>query len=103
MNPRHWRERKLNSVKFILRSTIMAAACCAITGLVGCRRSPTFSIVGSFFPAWLVSMSVGVVLALVANRLLVRFRLDQEIVLPIVVYPCLALLFACTLWLIFFS
>lgn len=71
--------------------------------LAGCGQAPSFSILGSFFPAWLVCTVVGIVLAAIANRVLVRFKLDEQIAWSIVVYPCLALFFACTLWLIFFS
>ena len=45
----------------------------------------------------------GIILAVVANRIFFRFALDKEILWPIVVYPCLALFFACALWLILFS
>jgi YtcA-like protein len=71
--------------------------------IAGCRRAPTFNILGSFFPSWLVCLFMGIVLSVVANRIFTRFALDKEILWPIVVYPCLALLFACILWLIFFN
>ena len=73
------------------------------TTLAGCRRAPTFNILGSYFPSWLVCLFAGIVLAIVANRFLVRFALDKEILWPVVVYPCFVLLFACVLWLILFS
>jgi hypothetical protein len=71
--------------------------------LAGCRRSPTFNILGSFFPAWLICLFAGIILSAVANRIFVRFSLDKEILWPVVVYPCIALFSACALWLIFFS
>ncbi len=71
--------------------------------IAGCRRAPTFSILGSFFPSWLICLVAGVVIAAVANRVLVRFSIDKEILWPVIVYPCLTLLSACTIWLIFFS
>jgi hypothetical protein len=71
--------------------------------LGGCGRAPTFNILGSFFPAWLVCMIAGVAFAAVVNRILAYFKLDQAIPWTIVVYPCIAMFFACTLWLIFFS
>ena len=71
--------------------------------LAGCRQSPTFNILGSFFPAWLICMFAGIILTAASNRLLVRFNLDREIAWSIVVYPCMALFFACALWLILFS
>jgi hypothetical protein len=71
--------------------------------LAGCRRSPTFNILGSFFPSWLMCLFTGILLAIVANRLFARFALDKEILWPVVFYPCLTVLFACLLWLILFS
>ena len=84
------------------RWSIPPAALLAIE-IAGCRRAPTFNILGSFFPSWLICLFVGICLSVIANRIFVRFALDKEILWPIVVYPCLALLFACILWLIFFS
>ena len=71
--------------------------------LCGCGRAPNISILGSFFPAWLLCIVIGIVLAALTHWLLVRMKLDKEIRWTILVYPCLALCFACTLWLIFFS
>ena len=79
--------------------TILAGA----AALTGCGRAPTFNILGSFFPSWLVCLVAGIMLAAIANRVFVRLALDKEILWPVVVYPCLALFFACALWLIFFS
>lgn len=84
------------------RWSILPAALLTIK-IAGCGRAPTFNILGSFFPAWLICLFAGIVLSLVANRIFARFALDKEILWPIVVYPCLALFFACILWLIFFS
>jgi YtcA family len=71
--------------------------------IAGCRRAPTFNILGSFFPAWLLCLFAGITLSVVSNRIFARFALDKEILWPIVVYPCLALFFAGVLWLMVFS
>ena len=85
------------------RSLAVSAALLTSGLFAGCGRAPTFNILGSFFPSWLICLFAGILLAVVANRVLVRFALDKEILWPIVVYPCLALFFACALWLILFS
>jgi hypothetical protein len=72
-------------------------------GVAGCRRAPTFNILGSFFPSWLICLFAGIAVSVIANRIFARFDLEKEILWPIVVYPCLALLFASVFWLIFFS
>lgn len=71
--------------------------------LSGCGRAPTFNIVGSFFPAWLVCMVAGIVLAALVSWILTRYKLEDRLAWPMLVYPCLAAFFSFTLWLLFFS
>jgi YtcA family len=71
--------------------------------LSGCSRAPSFNILGSFFPSWLLCIVAGIVLASICYWVFVRMKLEKEIQPGIVVYPCLALFFCFTLWLIFFS
>jgi hypothetical protein len=68
----------------------------------GCARAPSFNILGSFFPAWLLCIIVGSVVAAAFYGLFVRLQLEAEIRPGIVVYPCLAFFCAFSLWLIFF-
>lgn len=89
-------------MKRLQRSLILPVLLVAAQ-LAGCRLAPTFNILGSFFPSWLICLFAGIIVAVIANRLFARFALDKEILWPVVVYPCIALLFACTIWLIFFS
>jgi NhaP-type Na+/H+ or K+/H+ antiporter len=65
--------------------------------LTGCGRAPSFDVLGSFFPAWLVCLALGVVLTAAARWLLVRLQI--VIALPVLTYPSLTALFACALWL----
>jgi YtcA family len=67
--------------------------------LTGCGRAPSFDILGSFFPAWLVCFVVAIVVTVLSRELLRRY---VEIVWPIVTYPSLTALFAFALWLTLF-
>jgi hypothetical protein len=69
--------------------------------LASCSRAPSFDILGSYFPAWLICLALGVVLTAAIRWLLVRFQI--LLVFPIVVYPSLAALFAFGMWLVFYS
>jgi len=69
----------------------------AATSGAGCSRAPSFDILGSFFPAWLVCLAMGLLLAVAARWLLLRARV--ALALPILTYPSLAALFTCALWL----
>jgi YtcA family len=65
-----------------------------------CTRAPSFDILGSFFPAWLVCLAAAVLLTIVARVILLRLRI--AIVLPSLAYPCLTASFTFLLWLLFF-
>ncbi|MFL6306976.1 MAG: YtcA family lipoprotein [Candidatus Sulfotelmatobacter sp.] len=83
--------------------TTAVVALGSLKALAGCARAPSFNILGSFFPAWLICIVTGIGLAVIANWVLRRYKRDQLIVWTIVVYPCLAAFFALTLWLVFFN
>ena len=68
--------------------------------LTGCGRAPSFDVLGSFFPAWLACLGLGLVLTAAARWLLLRLHI--VIALPVLTYPCLTALFAFALWLAFF-
>ena len=67
--------------------------------LTGCGRAPSFDILGSFFPAWLLCFVAAMLLTVLSRELLRRY---VEIVWPIVTYPSLTALFAFGLWLTLF-
>ena len=67
----------------------------------GCSRAPSFDIVGSFFPAWLICLVIGILLATLARSLLLLLQI--AVVWPILVYPSLVALFTFLFWLTFFS
>jgi hypothetical protein len=74
-----------------------------ILGLTGCSRSPSFNIMGSFFPAWLVCIALGSLLAFLVHILLAKWQIEPEMKPLVLVYPSIATTFTCLLWLLFFS
>jgi hypothetical protein len=68
----------------------------------GCSRAPSISIIGSFFPVWMVSLVAGLILAFGVRSLLLRYRLESEVGPLALFYPCVVALITCLLWLIFF-
>jgi hypothetical protein len=67
--------------------------------LTGCGRAPSYDILGSFFPGWLICLVVAILLTGVSQWLLSRY---VEISLPVLVYPSLTAVFAFGLWLALF-
>lgn len=71
--------------------------------LCGCSRSPSIDVLGSYFPAWIVCCTVGIVLALGTYFLLVRLKFEPAIPVKTFVYPCAAAAYTLLIWLIFYS
>lgn len=90
-------------LKLLRTSTVSVLALVGLGLLSGCGRAPSFNILGSFFPAWLICMIVGIILAALVHWILKAINQEKLIHWSIIVYPCLAAFFAFTLWLIFFS
>lgn len=63
-------------------------------------RAPSFDILGSFFPAWLLCLVLALLLTIASRWLLMRVHV--ELSLPILTYPSLTALFTLSLWLAFF-
>jgi hypothetical protein len=71
-------------------------ACLAVTG---CERAPSFDILGSYFPGWLVLLTLALLLTVLARFLVLRLKI--ELAAPTVVYPSLLAGLTFTLWLLF--
>jgi hypothetical protein len=72
----------------------------AVILLTSCGRAPSFDVLGSFFPAWLACLALGLLLTVGARSLLLR--LHVVIALPVLTYPSLTALLTFALWLAFF-
>ena len=73
----------------------------ALLLLTSCARAPSFDILGSFFPAWLVCLIVAIVLTALTGWLLRRLHIP--LAWPTLTYPCLTALFTFALWVAFFG
>ncbi len=92
------------STNSLWRRSTTTTVCLAVLLLAtGCSRAPSFNILGSFFPAWLLCGIVGIVLAVVTRFIFLRTNFEKELSPLILVYPCLALFYTFTTWLLFFS
>ena len=75
----------------------------ALLGATGCRRAPSYSILGSFFPVWIFCFVAGILLSFLIHTLLGRRGLGNLLSPALLVYPSLTVLFTLTLWLLFYS
>jgi hypothetical protein len=65
-------------------------------------QSPSIDVLGSYFPAWLLCIVVGVILTIFARLLFVAWKIDAHLISRPIVYPCLTVVFAMSVWLLFF-
>jgi YtcA family len=109
MPPNKWIEKLTESAprqfgRGIKRAAAAGASVALTLLAAGCSRAPSFNILGSFFPAWIVCGVIGIVLAVFVRLFFVYIKLEDKLLLPLIlVYPCLTLFFTFTLWLLFFS
>jgi hypothetical protein len=96
---------KLPSSPGSSRFRIAAPALCIGASVLetGCSRAPSFNILGSFFPAWILCGVIGIVLTVGVRILFVRANFERELSPLILIYPCLAAFFTFSIWLLFFS
>jgi hypothetical protein len=82
-----------------LRAGLVCAASVAVTS---CAHAPSVEIVGSFFPVWMVCLTIAVILTFFARKVLVRLRLESEVGPVALFYPSMVVSFSCLLWLLLF-
>ena len=73
-------------------------------GLILCAAAcdPVLNVAGSFFPAWMVAMLVGVALTGVARLVLAVAGLEQYLGPPVLIYASLGLLLTVATWLVLY-
>jgi hypothetical protein len=75
--------------------------------LAGCAglspHSPVIDVIGSYFPAWIICILIGIALASISRLLLIAARIDANLRPAILVYPGLILIFTLATWLAFFQ
>ena len=109
MPPDKWMDKLTGNSPGLLgrafkRTAVVGASVAPALLTAGCSRAPSFNILGSFFPAWIVCGVIGIVLTVGVRLFFVRIKLEDELLFPLIlVYPCLTALFTFTLWLVFYS
>jgi len=82
------------------RTSIFAPAICLLC--TGCGRAPSVDIIGSFFPAWIICLTIAIVLACILRLILLRYQFESAIGHIALFYPSVVILLSCVLWLLCF-
>jgi hypothetical protein len=67
----------------------------------GC--DPVVNFYGSFFPAWVICVAMGILLSAVCRWIFVVTRLERQLGPLVLIYPALAFLMMCLTWLVLFG
>ena len=85
------------------RHPITAFALPLVFALTGCGRSPSFNILGSYFPGWIACMVAGILVTAIVRVILNRLQWEQQVPALPLFYFSIAVLIACLIWLIAFE
>jgi YtcA family len=80
-----------------------SAACAVLVLMSGCGVAPSVNILGSFFPAWLISIVAGIVLTVLTRQAFLIARIAPYLRPAAVAYGCLILLWTLATWLVVFA
>src|SRR3984885_12798877 len=96
--------KKSSSKKYLLRHTVSGGlASILVLALTGCGRSPSFNVLGSYFPGWIACMVASILVTALIRFALNRLQWEQRVPPLPLFYFSMALLIACLIWLIVFE
>jgi hypothetical protein len=74
-----------------------------VLGVSGCSYSPSFNLLGSYFPSWIVCFAIATALTAAIHAVFTKTKMVAELWPLPIVYTCLISFLSCTLWIIFFN
>lgn len=72
-------------------------------GLLAAGCDPVVNFYGSFFPAWVLSLALGIFLTIIFRWVLAAIRLEPHLGPLLLIYPVLAFLLTGASWLVLFG
>jgi hypothetical protein len=95
---------KSSPEKYSSRHTVSAGlASTLVFASTGCARSPSFNVLGSYFPGWIACMVASILVTALVRIVLNRLQWEQQVPALPLFYFSIALLIACLMWLIAFE
>jgi hypothetical protein len=87
--------------RFVPVRALVVALLCAPIALAAC--DPVLNIAGANFPAWLLCAIVGTILAAGLRAVFAAAGIEPYLGPLLLIYPCLAVLIGCAIYLVFFN
>ena len=86
-----------------LRLSKAVVICALPISATGCSHSPSFNVLGSYFPGWIACIVAGIFVTALIRFIIRRYDWEQNLPALPLFYFSLALLVACAVWLIAFE
>jgi hypothetical protein len=90
----------MNALRY---SLILPTVALVLTGCQGGQHAPTLDVLGSYFPAWVVCIVLGLILTLITRQVLIGFKINSYLHPIALVYVCMMVFYTLSLWLLFFQ
>jgi len=84
---------------FALSFLVLLSAGCRSAG----AHSPTLDVLGSYFPAWMACIALGLAFTIVTRQFLIGLKLNDYLRPAGLVYLCLMILWTLVVWLACFK
>lgn len=81
----------------------LAAAGLLLTGCRNDSHAPTLDVLGSYFPAWMICIILGLTFTLITRQVFIAMRIDLYLKFAALVYTCLLVFYTLLIWLLFFQ
>jgi hypothetical protein len=78
---------------------LRALVASGVVAIAGCRPGPDITVAGSYFPAWMVAFTIGVLGTVVCWQLFSRVGIDPYLAPRSLVYAGLVILITVVVWL----
>jgi hypothetical protein len=85
------------------RKTLRVIAAVLLAGATGCGHAPSFNLLGSYFPAWLVCFPIAILLTVLLRFVVRRVQIEDYLRPVFLSYFASWAFFMFALWLVFFS
>lgn len=90
----------MTSIRYRL---IFPAAGLILTGCHEDAHSPTVDVLGSYFPAWIICIVMGLVLTLITRQILIGMKINSHLRPVTLVYLCMMIFYTFSVWLLYFQ
>ncbi len=69
----------------------------------GCSPAPSQTILGSYFPSWMVCSAIGIIASVAFREVLVAAGIHQFVLAPLLAYAAIAAAVTMAVWLLRFG